>query len=175
MQDSFLVPETEQECLFGARRTSAGPCRYLIAPAGLRAALNRQDDRRQDDRPRENEQQKRYYDRDHKDYHNWDDREASAYRTWQQERNENSEFSKLKRKEWSEYWKWRHEHPSCGYTPAACISSCNLRSNQSLWPEASIADSREVARTGTVFSFRFSITRRAICRSSIVMLHRLVN
>jgi hypothetical protein len=28
---------------------------------------------------------------------------------------------------------------------------------------------------GAVFSFRFSITWRAICRSFIVMLHRLVN
>jgi hypothetical protein len=40
-----------------------------------------------------------------------DDREASAYRNWQQERNENREFSKLNRKEQSEYWRWRHEHP----------------------------------------------------------------
>ena len=83
----------------------------LDRTSGVRAGLNRQDDRHQDDGQRENEHQKRYYDRDHKDYHNWDDREASAYRNWQPERNENREFSKLNRKEQSEYWRWRHEHP----------------------------------------------------------------
>ena len=33
----------------------------------------------------------------------------------------------------------------CGYTPASCLSSWNLRSNHSFWPEASIEDSREGA------------------------------
>ena len=61
----------------------------LIAPAGLRAGVYQQDDRHQDDRRRENKHDKRYYDRDHKDYHDWDDREESAYRNWRQERNEN--------------------------------------------------------------------------------------
>jgi len=27
-----------------------------------------------------------------------------------------------------------------GYTPASCVSSCNLLSNQSFWPEASIVE-----------------------------------
>ena len=62
-------------------------------------SVYQQDDRHQDDRRRENKHQKRYYDRNHKDYHDWDDREESAYRNWRQERNENREFSKLNRKE----------------------------------------------------------------------------
>jgi hypothetical protein len=46
----------------------------LIAPAGM-AGTNFQDDHHQDDkhRDRDDKNQKRYYDRNHKDYHNWDD------------------------------------------------------------------------------------------------------
>jgi hypothetical protein len=66
----------------------------LFAPVAILAAPGAKDDG----------VQIRVYDSHHKDYHNWDDREASAYRNWQQERNENREFSKLKREEQSEYW-----------------------------------------------------------------------
>ena len=52
------------------------------------------------------------YDRDHKDYHKWDDREDRAWRRWLKETHrEDHEFAKAKRREQSEYWKWRHEHP----------------------------------------------------------------
>jgi hypothetical protein len=55
---------------------------------------------------------KGYYDRDHKDCHNWDDHEGRAYKDWEKaQRKTDREFSKLKAKEQSEYWKWRHEHP----------------------------------------------------------------
>ena len=41
------------------------------------------------------------------------DREDGAYQRWSDERHNQTHraFSKLKRKEQSEYWKWRHEHP----------------------------------------------------------------
>jgi hypothetical protein len=61
------------------------------------------------------------------------------------------------------------------YTPASCLSSWNLRSNQSLWPQASVADSRKGGWPGTVFSLKVSIKLRAICRSFVVRLHGLVN
>ena len=63
----------------------------------------------------------------------------------------------------------------CGYTPASCLSSWNLRSNQPFWPEASVADSREGGWPDTVFSLKVSIKLRAICRSLVVRLHGLVN
>jgi len=62
-----------------------------------------------------------------------------------------------------------------GYPSASCLSSFNMRSNQSLWPEASVADSREGGWPDTVFSLKVSIKLRAICRSLVVRLHGLVN
>jgi hypothetical protein len=56
----------------------------------------------------------------------------------------------------------------CGYTPASCLSSWNLRSNHSFWPEASIEDSREGAWPDAVFSLRLSVTWRAFCRSFVM-------
>ena len=59
-----------------------------------------------DDRPH------RYYDREHKDYHEWTEKEERAYRAWlKEQRKESKEFAKLDRKERKEYWHWRHEHP----------------------------------------------------------------
>ena len=61
--------------------------------------------------PQENREH-RVYDREHKDYHNWNDREDRAWGQFQTENHRNShEFKKSNRKEQSEYWKWRHEHP----------------------------------------------------------------
>ena len=89
----------------------------LVAPVGVRAGTNLQYNRQQDDRQQRdrNKNQRRVYDRDHKDYHVWDDREDGSYRQWLQGRNQKyRDFSKLKRKDQSEYWKWRHEHPDGG-------------------------------------------------------------
>jgi hypothetical protein len=48
-----------------------------------------------------------------KDYHVWNDREDGNYRRWSDERHYRTyrPFYKLKRKEQSEYWEWRHAHP----------------------------------------------------------------
>jgi hypothetical protein len=89
----------------------------LLLPLGIRAATNLQQDQNQahkladDDKRDRNE--KRYYDRDRKEYHSWDDREDSAYRKWMtKERHATYRpFAKLKANEQREYWKWRHEHP----------------------------------------------------------------
>jgi hypothetical protein len=56
--------------------------------------------------------QVKVYDRDHKDYHVWDDHEDKAYRAYLGERHRDYvEYKKLNRKDQSDYWKWRHEHP----------------------------------------------------------------
>ena len=62
--------------------------------------------------PQEVKAQIRIYDKDHKDYHNWDDNENRAWGTYLSENHKRDhEFSKATKKEQSEYWKWRHEHP----------------------------------------------------------------
>lgn len=54
---------------------------------------------------------RRYYDRDHKDYHEWNEREDRAYRRFLEEKHRAyHEWSKAKRREQQEYWHWRHEH-----------------------------------------------------------------
>ncbi len=54
----------------------------------------------------------RIYDRDHRDYHNWDDRENHAWGIFLTDHHrKNHEFSRSNRREQSEYWKWRHHHP----------------------------------------------------------------
>jgi hypothetical protein len=54
----------------------------------------------------------RVYDRDHKDYHNWDDNEARAYEGYRHDHTDfNVTFGKNNRKQQSAYWNWRHEHP----------------------------------------------------------------
>jgi hypothetical protein len=56
--------------------------------------------------------QVRVYDRNHKDYHNWDDHENHAwgvYLTTNHRRQ--SEYSKANRRDQDNYWRWRHDHP----------------------------------------------------------------
>lgn len=56
--------------------------------------------------------QVRVYDRDHKDYHNWDDHENQRWGVFLSENHRRShEFSRSSRREQSQYWKWRHNHP----------------------------------------------------------------
>ena len=54
----------------------------------------------------------RIYDRDHKDYHNWDDNESRAYEGYRHDHTDfKVTFGKNTRRQQSDYWKWRHEHP----------------------------------------------------------------
>jgi hypothetical protein len=55
---------------------------------------------------------KRYYDRDGRDYHTWNDHEDRAYRVYLNEQHrEYRDFRKAKAPEQKEYFRWRHEHP----------------------------------------------------------------
>jgi hypothetical protein len=54
----------------------------------------------------------RVYDKDHKDYHNWDDKEDHAWGQFLTENHKSShEYSKASKKEQSQYWNYRHAHP----------------------------------------------------------------
>jgi hypothetical protein len=62
--------------------------------------------------PQEARVQVRVYDRQHKDYHNWDDNENRAWGRYLNENHKNShEFSKANKKEQGQYWNYRHAHP----------------------------------------------------------------
>jgi Ni/Co efflux regulator RcnB len=80
----------------------------LAAPVAMMAAASAQDDRKQDDKQGEN---KRYYDKSHKDYHNWDSKEDGAYQRYQTEHHEKRGFAELNSRQQGAYWSWRHNNP----------------------------------------------------------------
>ena len=62
--------------------------------------------------PQEAGVQVRVYDRNHKDYHNWDDHENHAWGVYLQDNHRRAhEYSHANRKEQEQYWNWRHSHP----------------------------------------------------------------
>lgn len=74
----------------------------LVAPVSIMAAAARQSA----------SVQVRVYDRDHKDYHNWDDNEDRAYRGYLTEQHITYRaYNKQNHKAQSQYWNWRHSHP----------------------------------------------------------------
>lgn len=63
-------------------------------------------------KPQDASVQVRVYDRDHRDYHNWDDREDRAYRRYLVERRRTYlEYHKQHYRVQKHYWNWRHSHP----------------------------------------------------------------
>jgi hypothetical protein len=55
---------------------------------------------------------KKYYDRDGRDYHTWNDHEDRAYRVYLGDQHRTYvQFQKNKAAQQREYFKWRHEHP----------------------------------------------------------------
>lgn len=67
-----------------------------------------------DDHDHDKDRDHRYYDRAHKDYHNWDAHEDEAYRRWYGDHykgREYRDFGRLNQRDQSSYWAWRHEHP----------------------------------------------------------------
>ncbi|MCU1338578.1 MAG: hypothetical protein JWO19_4159 [Bryobacterales bacterium] len=57
-------------------------------------------------------QDKRYYDRDGRDYHTWNGQEDRAYRVYLNEQHRDYRaFPKTRAVQQREYFRWRHEHP----------------------------------------------------------------
>jgi hypothetical protein len=55
----------------------------------------------------------RYYDRDRRDWHQWNENEERAYRHWLMEERREREYrayNRLRAERQREYWRWRHEH-----------------------------------------------------------------
>jgi len=81
----------------------------LAVPSAITCAAARQDNGHQEEHRNDD---KRVYDRNHKDYHNWDDNEDRSYRVYLGENHrEYHPFLELKVKEQNAYWNWRHHHP----------------------------------------------------------------
>lgn len=56
-------------------------------------------------------QERRVYDREHKDYHNWTKDEDHVYRDYlTQQHRKYRDIEKLSKKQQNEYWRWRHDH-----------------------------------------------------------------
>jgi len=74
----------------------------IAAPTAIMAASSPQDAR----------VQVRVYDRDHRDYHNWDDHEDRAYRRYLQEQHRSyRQYDRQHYRVQKHYWGWRHSHP----------------------------------------------------------------
>jgi hypothetical protein len=62
--------------------------------------------------PKDDSVQIRVYDRNHRDYHNWDDHENNAWGVYLTNNHKKPHvFSRSSRREQSHYWNWRHSHP----------------------------------------------------------------
>ena len=80
----------------------------LFSPAALSAHPRgaKQDD---DHRDKKTE---RYYDKEAKDYHEWNENEERSWKRYETEmKHEDRDFAKENAKQQEEYWKWRHKHP----------------------------------------------------------------
>lgn len=63
-------------------------------------------------RPQDSDAKNKVYDKQHKDYHDWNSNEDRAWGQYQTENKKTPhEFSKAKPKEQAQYWNWRHAHP----------------------------------------------------------------
>jgi hypothetical protein len=80
----------------------------VSAPAAMMAAAGPQDDRNHE---KQSDNNKRYYDKKHKDYHTWDGNEDRAYQRYQGEHHESRAFVQLNTRQQSVYWNWRHTNP----------------------------------------------------------------
>ena len=85
--------------------------RYLTV-LFLSAALAGSVPARADDDHQSDNRSKRYYDRDARDYHQWNQRENQVYRQYVTDNHKRDrEFAKTTREERKDYFKWRHDHP----------------------------------------------------------------
>jgi len=78
----------------------------FAAPLTLSAQVIQQDQKRNGEKVRE-----RYYDKRHKDYHEWDDSEDRSFRLYLNNKQRPFvEFRLQNVREQQRYWAWRHSH-----------------------------------------------------------------
>ncbi len=60
----------------------------------------------------------RFYDRDHRDWHEWNEGEDRAYhRYWEERRHGYIDWERANEAQRRAYWRWRHEHPDAVLWP----------------------------------------------------------
>lgn len=60
----------------------------------------------------DNDHVKRFYDTQHREYHEWNVGEDTAYRHWLETKHRKYEdFARLSAEQQQAYWNWRREHP----------------------------------------------------------------
>jgi hypothetical protein len=77
----------------------------LLVPNCLLAQRHDRDDDRRD-----HPDQHRYYDKKHKDYHEWNDHEAQAYRMYERDHHGAPDWDRANERQRNDYWNWRHNH-----------------------------------------------------------------
>jgi hypothetical protein len=85
----------------------------MLLMGALAAPLALQAQDRDDHHDRDDHKNQRVYDRDHKDYHNWNGDEDRNYRQWYSTRyngREYRDYNRINHKDQSAYWGWRHQH-----------------------------------------------------------------
>jgi hypothetical protein len=79
----------------------------LFVSAALAGSVSVRADERQSDH-----QTKRYYDKDARDYHEWNQHEDQTYHQYVTDNHKRDrDFAKTTRGEKKDYFKWRHDHP----------------------------------------------------------------
>ena len=65
----------------------------------------------QDHHDHDRDQHQRYYDKKHKDYHEFDNRENNAWRMYaEQQHRSNLAWERANERQKQNYWNWRHSH-----------------------------------------------------------------
>ena len=77
----------------------------------MMAAASPQDDHDKNHDNKQSENNKRYYDKSHKDYHTWDANEDHSYQRYQTEHHQKRSFTELNSQQQNAYWSWRHNNP----------------------------------------------------------------
>jgi hypothetical protein len=85
---------------------------FLSAALLVPAVAYAQDRDRDDHRDQDQQHNRLIYDKQHKDYHDWNDREDQAWHRYlESRRRAYIDYARANRREQREYWNWRHEHP----------------------------------------------------------------
>jgi hypothetical protein len=65
-----------------------------------------------DDDHHDRDKVQRYYDKDRRDWHEWNDSEARAYRYYLEHQHiKEVEWRRMNHRQQLEYWRWRHNNP----------------------------------------------------------------
>jgi len=84
---------------------------FLSAALLVPAVANAQDRDRDDHRDQEHHET-RVYDKQHKDYHDWNDTEDQAWHRYLDGKyRAYVDYTKANSREQKEYWNWRHQRP----------------------------------------------------------------